>query len=466
MSPRRPSPSWMTQSAKPSVPPLRIRRATSAGFVVSSATYSRRRSSRGFFRGASRTSQSGPTRSTTQGCVRPRVAAKPFVKTSMAAVSFTVRGNIPRPCPNRPWLGSIRGMPGRIRVGISGWTYAPWRGVFYPEKWPAKRELEYASRQLGGTLEINGTFYRMQFLPSYRAWYEQTPADFVFAIKGGRYLTHILRLRDAEAPLANFFASGVLYLREKLGPILWQLPPNMSFEEERIATFLELLPHDTQSAALLGARHEPRVTDPYLDVDENRPVRHAMEVRHESFADDRFVKLLRKHNVALCIAETAGKWPLAEDVTADFMYLRLHGAEQIYVSGYSDEQLDDWAKRIRAWTAGGEPEGARRIDGPQPAVAGGRDVYVYFDNTDVKLRAPFDAMALMQRLGIAGENTLPPPPRLETARIELGEKGSEQAVKKVSKKRIEAAKAAPPSKLKVAKKTTSRGSASRRPQSK
>jgi uncharacterized protein YecE (DUF72 family) len=331
-------------------------------------------------------------------------------------------------------------MAGRIRVGISGWTYAPWRGVFYPEKWPAKRELEYASRTLDGSLEINGTFYRMQLLPSYRAWYAQTPDDFQFSLKGGRYITHILRLANAELPLANFFASGVLYLREKLGPILWQLPPNMKFEEERIREFLGLLPRDTQAAALLGAKHEPRVTTPYLEVDENRPVRHAMEVRHASFATEAFVRLLREHNVALCIAETAGKWPLAEDVTADFMYLRLHGAEQIYVSGYSDEQLDDWARRIRAWSEGSEPEGARRIDGPQPERAGGRDVYVYFDNTDVKLRAPFDAMALMQRLGMKPRFELPPPPRLATARQEYGEKGSEQAVKKVSKKRIAASK--------------------------
>lgn len=337
-------------------------------------------------------------------------------------------------------------MPGRIRVGISGWTYAPWRGVFYPGKWPIKRELEYAADKLGGTIEINGTFYRMQLLPSYQAWYQQTPADFQFSIKGGRYITHILRLQNAELPLANFFASGVLYLREKLGPILWQLPPNFAFDEERIDNFFSQLPHDTQSAALLGARHEPRVARPYLEVDENRPVRHAMEVRHKSFADERFARLLRKHKVALCVAETADKWPLAEDVTADFMYVRLHGAEQIYISGYTDEQLDEWAARIRAWSAGSEPDDARRLDGRVRERQSGRDVYVYFDNTDVKLRAPFDAMALMQRLGLARDSSLPPPPRLETARVELGEKGSEQAVKKVSRKRIAASRKAPSSK--------------------
>lgn len=331
-------------------------------------------------------------------------------------------------------------MPGRIRVGISGWTYAPWRGVFYPEKWPAKRELEYASRTLDGTLEINGTFYRMQLLPSWRAWYEQTPDDFQFAMKGGRYLTHILRLRDAELPLANFFASGVLYLRHKLGPILWQLPPNFQFDEQRLSEFFSLLPKDFNSAAKLGARHEARVPDPYLEVDQNRPIRHAMEVRHETFATPAFVQLLRKYNVALCVAETAGKWPLAEDVTADFVYVRLHGAEQIYISGYTDEQLEAWASRMRAWADGREPKDARRVDGPSPARDEGRDVYVYFDNTDVKLRAPFDALALMQRLGLKPRFEMPPPPRLATARVEYGEKGSEQAVKKVSKRRIKASR--------------------------
>lgn len=304
-------------------------------------------------------------------------------------------------------------MPGRIRVGISGWTYAPWRGVFYPKDWPQKREMEYAARLLAGTLEVNGTFYRMQRLAAYRTWYEQSPADFEFSLKGGRFITHIRRLRESRGALANFFASGVLSLREKLGPVLWQLPPNFKFDEERIAEFFELLPRDTAEAARLGEHHDQRVPEPYLEVDRKRPIRHAMEVRNESFLDERFATLLRRHKVALVIAETADKWPLVEDVTADFLYLRLHGAEQIYISGYTDEQLDAWAKRVRAWSRGGEPKDARRIaDRPARARKSGRDVYVYFDNTDVKLRAPFDALALMERLKLRGGTGLPDPPKL------------------------------------------------------
>jgi len=158
-----------------------------------------------------------------------------------------------------------------------------------------------------------------------------------------------------------------------------------------------------------------------------------------SMATPQFVGLLREHMVALCIAETAGKWPLAEDVTADFVYVRLHGAEQMYISGYTDEQLDGWAARVHAWAKGEEPADARRVDGPSPRKEG-RDVYVYFDNTDVKQRSPFDALALIDRLGLRANTTLPPPPKLATARLEFGEKGSAQAVKQVSKKRVKASR--------------------------
>ena len=310
---------------------------------------------------------------------------------------------------------------GRIRVGISGWTYTPWRGVFYPKGWPQKRELEYAARQLGGTIEVNGTFYRMQKASSFLEWYAQAPDDFVFAIKGGRFITHIRRLRIERPTLANFFASGPLALREKLGPILWQLPPTLQYDEAVVARFLEMLPRDFASAAALGAEHEPRVTGAYLAVDSNRPIRHAMEVRHASFATASFVELLRRHGVALVVAETADKWPLSEDVTADFVYVRLHGAEQLYVSGYTDAQLDAWTERIRTWAAGGEPTDARRIV-DKAAKRKPRDVYVYFDNTDVKLRAPFDAMALMARLDVRGDgNHLPPPPGEGKTRPDVGQ---------------------------------------------
>lgn len=286
---------------------------------------------------------------------------------------------------------------GTVRIGISGWRYPPWRGVFYPDDLVQRRELEFASG-IFPTIEINGTFYSLQRPESFRHWHAQTPADFMFAIKGNRFITHRLRLRDARQPLANFLASGLLALEAKLGPVLWQLPPTLRYDRELIQRFLELLPHDTTAAAALARRCErSRMAGRSTwAVDANRPLRHAMEVRHESFRDPGFIDLLREHGVALVVADTAGRWPLLEDVTADFLYLRLHGDVELYASGYGDEALDDWARRIRAWSRGTQPRGARRVR------AGGvarhaRDVYCYFDN-DIKAYAPFDAQALARRL--------------------------------------------------------------------
>jgi uncharacterized protein YecE (DUF72 family) len=282
-----------------------------------------------------------------------------------------------------------------LRIGISGWTYPPWRGVFYPEKWPQKRELEYASRQVN-YIEINGTFYSLQRPESFLAWQEATPEDFVFAVKAPRFITHIKRLNDAAGPLANFFASGVLRLKEKLGPILWQLPPNFRYDRERLEEFLGLLPRDTRAAAALAKRHEKRMSGrSWMRVEDRRPVRHAMEVRHESFEHEEFIKLLREHDVALVIADTAGKWPFMEDVTSDFVYLRLHGDEKLYESGYTDAALKTWERKIRSWIKGTTPEGAKLAGAPPRARKKGRDVFVYFDN-DVKVHAPFDAMKLAE----------------------------------------------------------------------
>jgi uncharacterized protein YecE (DUF72 family) len=271
-----------------------------------------------------------------------------------------------------------------IRIGISGWRYAPWRGPFYPPDLPQRAELAYASRRFP-TIEINGSFYSLQRPESYAQWYEETPDGFLFSLKGGRYITHMLRLRGIEEPLANFFASGVFNLREKLGPILWQFPPNFRYDRERMQRFLRLLPRDTEAARALARRRaawmKGRVR---LAIDAPRPLRHAVEVRHESFLDPSFIELLREERVALVVAETAGRWPMAQEVTADFIYMRLHGDEELYRSGYSDRALSRWARRIQAWHAG--------------TVA--RDVYCYFDNTDVKLRAPVDARNLMRKLGI------------------------------------------------------------------
>lgn len=270
----------------------------------------------------------------------------------------------------------------QVRIGISGWRYPPWRKVFYPQGLAQRRELEYASRQLG-SIEINGSFYALQRPESYLAWRAQTPQDFLFAVKGGRFITHMKKLRGVETPLANFFASGILALGDKLGPLLWQLPPNLPFDEGRIADFLALLPRTTAEAAALAARHDEKVEGrAWLTTDTDRPLRHAMEVRHPSYETAVFTGLLREHQVAVVAADTAGKWPLILEPTTDLAYARLHGDTELYVSGYTDEALDVWAARVTAWRHGGA------------------DVVVYFDN-DLKVAAPFDARRLMARLGVA-----------------------------------------------------------------
>ena len=286
-----------------------------------------------------------------------------------------------------------------IHIGISGWRYPPWRGVFFPEGLAQARELEYASRAVP-TIEINGSFYSLQRPESYAAWYEATPPGFIFSHKGNRFITHILRLRDIDGPLANVMASGVFNLREKLGPFLWQFPPNFKFDPERMEHFLSLLPHDTEAAEELARRHEARMEGrTALDPGKKRKLRHAVEIRHESFVDPAFIALLRKYKVAMVVADTAGKWPDFEDVTADFMYLRLHGDKELYASGYSEEALDDWAARIRAWTTGSQPKEARLISDKAPPKRAARDLFCYFDN-DIKVRAPFDARRLAEKLGL------------------------------------------------------------------
>jgi uncharacterized protein YecE (DUF72 family) len=269
---------------------------------------------------------------------------------------------------------------GAIYIGISGWRYAPWRGVFYPPGLAQARELDYASRFLP-TIEINGSFYALQRPASYAAWHDATPPGFVFAVKGNRFLTHMLKLRGIETPLANVFASGVFALRDKLGPFLWQFPPQLRFDAGKVEHFLGLLPHDTGHALDIARGHDDKVAGrALLDIDAVRPLRHAVEVRHESFRDPAFIALLRKYGVAVVVADTAGKWPDFDEVTADFVYVRLHGEHELYASGYDDASLARWAARIRAWAKKG-------------------DVYCYFDN-DIKVRAPFDAKRLMEMVGV------------------------------------------------------------------
>jgi uncharacterized protein YecE (DUF72 family) len=287
---------------------------------------------------------------------------------------------------------------GSVRVGVSGWRYEPWRGAFYPAGLRQDDELAYAAHRLP-TIELNGSFYSLQTPSSYAAWYAATPPAFMFSVKAPRYLTHVLRLREAGKAIANFFASGVFELKEKFGPLLWQLPPFFRFDAALIEDFLAALPHDTEAALAIARKRDARMHGrARLAIDAVRPLRHALEVRHASFIDARFIELLRRYSVALVVADTGGRWPELLDVTADFVYLRLHGATELYQSRYTDMQLASWAGRVRAWAAGEEPAGGQRASEVTPPAAP-RDVFCYFDNTD-KLHAPDNARALLQLLGV------------------------------------------------------------------
>jgi uncharacterized protein YecE (DUF72 family) len=263
-------------------------------------------------------------------------------------------------------------------VGISGWRYAGWRGDFYPTGLAQRRELEYAASLLT-SIEVNGSFYSLQRASSYAAWRDATPADFVFAVKGGRFITHMKKLVDVDGPLANFFASGVLALGDKLGPVLWQLPETLGFDRLRLADFFARLPRTTAEAAVLARRHDSRVKDPVLEAPVDRPIRHALEFRSSSFLVPETTELLARHDVACVLADTAGRWPKVDADTSDFRYVRLHGDRELYASGYGPEALDRWASACTSWAQTGE------------------DVFVYFDN-DAKGFAPHDARGLIDRL--------------------------------------------------------------------
>lgn len=282
-----------------------------------------------------------------------------------------------------------------VYVGISGWTYEGWRGTFYPPRLPHREELHFASLQLP-SIEINGTFYSLQRPQSFARWFEATPEDFVFSLKAHRYITHVKRLKDVEIPIANFLASGPLMLEHKLAAFLWQFPPSLIYDPDRLEHFLELLPRETEQAQRLARKSTlPKERKAY-QIFTHRRLRHAVEVRNDSFLNPYFVERLRAHNVAVVFADTAGRWPYMEDITADFIYARLHGDRELYVSGYDDPTLSFWAERIQVWMKGEEPKNRLTISDSKPKKRP-LDAFIYFDN-DVKVRAPEDARTLIRQL--------------------------------------------------------------------
>lgn len=285
---------------------------------------------------------------------------------------------------------------GTIRVGLSGWNYDEWRGDFYPRDLPKTRHLEYAAGQVD-TIEVNGTFYGLVRPATFRSWRAAVPAGFVFAVKGSRFITHNKKLKDANGALANFFASGVLELDDTLGPLLWQLPANLHFDAERVDTFLAQLPHDTDAARELARQHDDRVPDVAYGPGTRHRLRHVLEVRHESWLCDDLVRIARRHGVALAFSHAAA-WPYTEEVTAGFVYVRLHGPGEVYASAYGDTALGRWADRLQRWRAADEPADAARIGDRTPPRRKGRDVYVYLDN-DAGGHAPREAVRLREMLG-------------------------------------------------------------------
>lgn len=283
----------------------------------------------------------------------------------------------------------------KIEIGISGWAYKGWHETFYPKKLPTKNELEFASHILP-SIEVNGTFYGLQAPHTYEEWYARTPDHFIFSLKANRFITHIKMLNEIKVPMANFFASGLLKLKDKLGPILWQFPPRMIFDPEKLENFLEILPRNFSQAAKLAKKTDLEEAKTDFNFKINYPIKHAIEVRHYSFLNPWFIELLRKYNVALVFADTAGKWPYFEDITSNFIYIRLHGDSELYVSGYDDETLNFWSDRILLWSHGKEPKDRLTIT-DEFWNPWDKDVFVYFDN-DAKVRAPANALSLIQKV--------------------------------------------------------------------
>lgn len=294
----------------------------------------------------------------------------------------------------------------KIRIGISGWRYEPWRGVFYPEKLAQRLELQYASNKFN-SIELNGSFYSLQKPKNFQQWYSETPEDFVFSVKAPQFITHIRRLKDVEGPLANFLASGLLCLKEKLGPILWQFPPNLKFDAALFEHFFSLLPHTQKEAGEIGKDHDKWLDGrAWIEVEKNRPLRHCVEIRNKSFACEEYIALLRKYQVGSVVADTP-MWPRLMDITADFVYCRLHGSEKLYVSGYTVEALDEWSQRILRWAHGEEALDGDKVGTEDAPKLTSRDVFAYFDN-DLKVKSPEDAMTLRKRIEELSESAEAP----------------------------------------------------------
>jgi uncharacterized protein YecE (DUF72 family) len=271
---------------------------------------------------------------------------------------------------------------GIIRIGIGGWSYAPWRETFYPPEVPKTRELEYASRQLTA-IEINSTFYRLQTPSVFARWRDTTPEHFMFSLKAPRFVMQRRTLAEAGESVERFLSSGVTELADRLGPILWQFAPNRSFDAADVDRFLQLLPPEAAGVRL----------------------RHVIEARHASFVQPQFIDLLRKYRVASVYTDSA-KYPSFADTTTDFIYARLMCSVSSIETGYTKPALDQWKQRVRTWSQGHVAEDLIRVES-QPIVAMPRDVFLYFIN-GAKERAPAAARTLIATLGETRPVTAPP----------------------------------------------------------
>jgi uncharacterized protein YecE (DUF72 family) len=293
--------------------------------------------------------------------------------------SRLVRGDEPADLTRSP---EIERSVGTIRIGLSGWSYRHWTDRFYPLGLPASQQLEFVAARFN-TLEINRTFYSLVMPTWFRRLRDRTPSDFQFAVKGSRFITHMKKLSGVEVALANFFASGLLELGGKLGPILWQLPASVPLNLSRLETFFQLLPRSHQAMAAVASMHTREGVD-VVSPQADSPVRHALEVRHPSFLCQEAIGLAAEFDVSLT-ASHSSRWPYIEEPTTDFMYFRLHGPGALYASSYTEDQLRTWAARVASWQVSNS------------ALGKPFDVYVYFDN-DEQGHAPRNAIRMQELL--------------------------------------------------------------------